>query len=114
MRSNYRVDSTAMSRDETVHVQTELNEDEYEQFREFAEEHGLSLKEASHEALREWIERQRRPDPNDAAFTVLDELEADSRPAAAETDARSEDDPVDEWHGSDESFVLAADPSTRS
>jgi hypothetical protein len=33
---------------DTKHVQTELSQKEYEQFREFAREHGLSLKEASH------------------------------------------------------------------
>ena len=103
-----------MSRNNTKHVQTELKEDEYERFREFAREHGLSLKEAGHEALIEWVERQQRADPNDPAFTVLDELEEDSLPASAETDAREEADLVDEWHGSDESFTLADDPSAQS
>jgi hypothetical protein len=103
-----------MSRNDTKHVQTELNEDEYERFREFASEHGLSLKEAGHEALVEWIERQQQADPNDPAFTVLDDLEDESRPAAAATDAREEADLVDEWHGSDESFTLADDPPTQS
>ena len=42
-----------MSSNDTKHVQTELNEDEYERFREFVREHGLSLKEAGHEALVE-------------------------------------------------------------
>jgi hypothetical protein len=84
-----------MSSNDTKHVQTELSEDEYERFREFAREHGLSLKEAGHEALVEWIERQQRADPNDRAFTVLDELEAGSLPESAETDARTEDDLVD-------------------
>ena len=37
-----------MRSNDTKHVQTELDEEEYERFREFAEEHGLSLKEASH------------------------------------------------------------------
>lgn len=103
-----------MSRNDTKHVQTELSADEYERFREFAREHGLSLKEAGHEALIEWIERQQQPDPNDPAFTVLDELEADSLPESAETDVREEDDVVDEWHGSDESVTLADDPSAQS
>lgn len=100
-----------MSSNDTKHVQTELSEDEYERFREFAREHGLSLKEAGHEALIEWIERQQRPDPNDRAFTVLDELEADALPDTAETDARHEADLVDEWHGADDPFTLADDPS---
>jgi hypothetical protein len=103
-----------MSSDDTKHVQTELTEDEYERFREFAREHGLSLKEAGHEALVEWVERQQQPDPNDRAFTVLDDLVADSLPASAATNAREEDDLIDEWHGSDESFTLAEDPSAQS
>ncbi|MFW5950204.1 MAG: hypothetical protein ACOCR6_02510 [archaeon] len=96
---------------DTKHVQTELSEDEYERFRTFAREHGLSLKEAGHDALIEWIERQQRPDPNDPAFTVLDELASESLPDSAATDARDEDDLPEEWHGSEESFTLADDPS---
>ena len=103
-----------MSSNDTKHVQTELSEDEYERFRDFAREQGLSLKDAGHEALTEWIERQQRPDPNDRAFTVFDELEAESLPASAQTDAREEADLVDEWHGHDESFTLADDPSGQS
>jgi len=99
---------------DTKHVQTELDEEAYERFCEFAEEHGLSLKEAGHEALLEWIERQQRADPNDRAFTVLDELDADSLPESADTDARSEDDLVDEWDSSGESFTLADEPSANS
>ena len=103
-----------MSSNDTKHVQTELNEDEYERFRKFAREHGLSLKEAGHEALVEWIERQQQADPNDPAFTVLDDLEDESLPASAATDAREEDDLVEEWDGSDEPFTLADDPSAQS
>jgi hypothetical protein len=103
-----------MSSDHTTHVQTELNEEEYERFRQFAREQGLTLKEAGHEALIEWIERQQQADPNDPAFTVLDELAEGSVPESAATDARDEDDLVDEWHGSDESFTLADDPSAQS
>ncbi|WP_245778629.1 hypothetical protein [Halomicrobium zhouii] len=66
-----------MSHNESKHVQTELSEDEYERFRTFAEEHGLSLEEAGHESVLEWIERQQQADPNDRAFTVLDELDSD-------------------------------------
>ncbi|WP_158237432.1 hypothetical protein [Halegenticoccus soli] len=103
-----------MSSNDTKHVQTELREDEYERFREFAREQGLSLKEAGQKALLEWIERQQRADPNDRAFTVLDELEGDSLPDTADTDARNEADLVEEWHGSDETFTLADDPSAKS
>ena len=103
-----------MSSNDTKHVQTELNEDEYERFCEFAREHGLSLKEAGHEALIEWIERQQQADPNDRAFTVLAELDDEALPETAATDAREEDDLVDERHGSDESFTLADDPSAQS
>jgi hypothetical protein len=103
-----------MSSNDTTHVQTELTEAEYERFREFAREHGLSLKEASHEALIEWVERQQRADPTDRAFTVLDELDADARPDVAATDAREEPNLIEEWHGSDKSFTLADDPSTHS
>lgn len=98
----------------SLRVSTEPSEDEYERFREFAKEPGLSLKEAGHEALIEWIERQQRADPNDRAFTVLDELEVDSLPKSADTDARDEDDLVDEWHGSGEAFTLTDDPSAQS
>jgi hypothetical protein len=103
-----------MSSNDTRHVQTELSEEEYERFREFAREQGLSLKDAGHEALLEWIERQQRPDPNDPAFTILDDLENESLPKSAATDAQDQDDLVDEWHGSDESFTLADDLSSRS
>lgn len=103
-----------MSKNETKHVQTELDPEEYDQLREFARERGLSIKEAGHEALVEWIERQQQVDPTDPAFTVLEELDDESVPGAATTDARQEDDLVEEWHGSDESFTLADDPSTES
>lgn len=99
-----------MSSDDAKHVQTELSDEEYEQFRSFARERGLSLKEAGREAMVEWVERQHRADPDDPAFTVLDDLEADSS-ESDETDARTEDDLVDEWHGSDVAFTLAEDPS---
>jgi hypothetical protein len=91
---------------DTKHVQTELDEEAYERFYEFAEERGLSLKEAGHEALLEWVERQQRTDPNDRAFTILDELNADSLPESADTDARNEDGLVDEWDSSGELFTM--------
>lgn len=101
-----------MSSNDTKYVQTELNEEEYERFRKFAQEHGLSIKEAGHKALIEWIERQQQANPNDPAFTVLDNLDNSSLPETAQTDASEEDDLVDEWHGNDESFLLAEDPSS--
>ena len=92
-------------------MQTELDEEAYGRFCELAEEHGLSLKEAGREALLEWIERQQRADPNDRAFSILEELDADSLPESADTDARSEDDLINEWDSNDESFTLADEPS---
>jgi hypothetical protein len=71
-----------MSSNDTKHVQTELNEEEYERFREFAEEHGLSLKEASHKALIEWVERQQQANPNDAAFTAVSYPQIESLPGS--------------------------------
>ena len=103
-----------MNSDDTKYVQTELSEDDYEQFRKFAREHGLSIREAGREAVIEWIERQQQADPNDPAFTILDDLEDEARSASAATDAHGEDDIVEEWHGSDESFTLADDPSAQS
>ena len=100
-----------MSSNDTKHVQIELNKEEYERFRKFAEEHGLTLKEAGHEAILEWVERQQQAGPNDAAFTVLDELADSSLSGAGQTDAREEDDLVNEWDSTDESFVLVEDPS---
>lgn len=101
-----------MSQEASKHVQTELSEDEYETFREFADEQGLSVKEAGRKALLDWVQRQRRPNPSDPAFTVLDELD-DSSPEADETDAREEADLVDEWSGEDVSFTLADQPPTQ-
>jgi hypothetical protein len=103
-----------MSSNDTKHVQTELSAEEYERFRRFAQEHGLSLKEAGHEAVLQWISRQQQPDPSDPAFTVLDELEESSLPVSADTDARDEDDLVDQWHGNEASVSLAEDPSSDS
>lgn len=100
-----------MASNETKHVQTELDEDEYEAIRQLAEERGLSLKAAVHEALVAWIDRQRRADPNDRAFTVLDELEADDLPNTAATDARNEPDIVDDWDEDERDLDLADEPT---
>jgi len=101
-----------MSSNDTKHVQTELDADEYERFQAFAEEHGLSLKEAGREALVEWIDRRQQADPNDRAFTVLETLEEESLSETAATDARTETDIIDEWDGSEEAFTLADAPET--
>lgn len=101
-----------MSDNEFKPVRTELDRDEYETFREFGRKRGSTVKEAAHEALVSRIERQRRADPNDRAFTVLDEL--DDLSAAVETDARRPADLVDEWSGDDVAFTLADDPPTGS
>ncbi len=101
-----------MSSNDTKHVQTELDADEYERFRAFAEEHGLSLKEAGREALVEWIERRQQADPNDRAFTVLETLDTESLSESAATDARTETDLIDEWDGAGEAFTLADAPGT--
>lgn len=102
-----------MSSSDSKHVQTELSPETYKQFRELARERGLTVKEAGRTALVEWIERQLRPDPNDPAFTILDELERIPTPKSAETDARTEDDIVTEWEGSNVKFKLAKDPLKR-
>lgn len=103
-----------MSRQETTHVQTELTGNEYEAFRTLAQEEGLTLKEACHQAVTDWIARQRSADPHDPAFTVLDELESAELPESAATDASEESDLVDEWEGSSEDWRLAEDLPNRS
>lgn len=100
-----------MSKNEFKHVQTELTEDEYERLRKFASEQGMSLKEAGREALVSWIERQQQADPNDPAFTVLNELKELSGPESVETDAPSEEDLVEGWHGDDVEFTLTENPA---
>ena len=98
---------------EQKHVQTELSPDEYEAFRRLARERGLSVKAACREAIVDWVTRHQDPDPDDRAFTVLDELEAPSR-ATAETDALAEDDLVEDWSGDDVSVRLLDAPPTDS
>lgn len=98
-----------MSSDDTRHVQTELDVEEYERFWRVARERGLSLAEAGREALVEWVDRQRQADPNDPAFSVLDELDERS---GSTTDARTEDDITEEWHGSDVEFRLDDEPQS--
>lgn len=98
-----------MSSDDSKHVQTELTREEYRTFREFAMERGLTVKEAGREALLRWVDRQQSADPRDPAFTVIDELDEDSLPSSAETDARLEDDLVTDW-AVDDAFELADEP----
>ncbi len=100
-----------MPTSDSKHVQTELDSNEYERLRRFAEERGLSIKEAVHEALVAWIERQQQPDATDPAFTVLEDLDAAGLPETAATDASTEGDLVDEWDGDDAQFELASEPS---
>jgi len=107
------VTAARMSDSDSRHVQTELAGDEYEAFRQYAQERGMTVKEAGREALVNWVERQQRVDPYDPAFTVLDELDEPSLPASATTDARREEDLVDDWSGNDVEFTLADDPSDR-
>lgn len=99
-----------MSDSDSRHVQTELTGEEYEAFREFAQERGMTVKEAGREALVGWVERQQRADPSDPAFTVLDELSETSLPGTTNTDARHMGDVIDDWNGNDVEFALADDP----
>lgn len=69
-------------------VQTELPEEEYRQFRAFAEEEGVSIKEALRRAAREYADERARPDPDDPFFTYHDDGVEGTEP----TDAREMDD----------------------
>lgn len=69
-------------------VQTELSEEEYRQFRAFAEEEGVSIKEALRCAAREYVDQRARPNLDDDFFTYHDEPVEGSEP----TDAREMDD----------------------
>jgi hypothetical protein len=100
-----------MDKTDTVHVQTESTEDEYEMFRKIIDECGMTIKETGHEAIVRWVENQQSVDPTDRAFTVLDELDETSLPPTAVTDTRHVSDIVEEWSGSDVSFTLADNPS---
>lgn len=97
--------------DDPKHVQTELTPEEYDSFRRMARERGLSVKAAVREAIVDWVDRHRQPDPNDRAFTVLDELNEPGDGLAA-TDAVAEDDLVEEWSGDDVSVRLLDAPPT--
>lgn len=97
-----------MSRNGSKHVQTELSTEEYEALRELADKLGMTVKEAGHEALVSWVESQQSPDPDDPAFTVLDDLDQGS--SRVTTDAREEDDVVTDWSGEDVKLELDDDP----
>jgi len=47
-------------------------------------------------------------------FSILNELNANSIPESADTDARSEDDFVNEWDSDGKSFTLADELSADS
>lgn len=98
---------------DTKHVQTEFGDEEYEEFRELASERGLSLKGALKEAAENWMHEQRRVDPDDPLFDILDEVERATPSDAPETDARAEDDLIDEWDGATANLSLADDPEDR-
>lgn len=100
-----------MDRQDTTPIQAELPANEYQAFRDLAQEHGLTLTDACHQAVTEWIDRHRRVDPQDPAFTVLNALENEALSASAATDSREESDPVDQWKGSREDWRLAEDPT---
>lgn len=97
---------------ETKHVQTEFADEEYEEFQVLANERGLSLKDALKEAAEQWVAEQRRVDPDDPLFAILDEVERDGWSAGSKTDARDEDDLLDDWSGEDADVRLADDPRT--
>lgn len=80
-----------MSRTDTKVVQTELSESEYERLRRYADEEGISLKEALRRATDAYLEAKDRPDPDDPFFTFHERVDADAV-AGPETSARDMDD----------------------
>ncbi len=82
---------------ESKHVQTELTNEEYQKFKTLAEERGLSLTAALHEAVEQWMENRHEVDPNDALFDVLSELDQEPAPGAPRTNATTEADLIEEW-----------------
>jgi hypothetical protein len=85
-------------------VQIEIGRITYEVLREIVDESEKSLEEALEEAITEWIQKQREIDPDDPAFTVLEELDA---PDAEETNASELPDIVEEWDGRKSQIDLA-------
>lgn len=80
-----------MSETDTKVVQTELPESEYRRLRRYAEENGVSLKEALRRATASYLDAADRPDPEDSFFTFHDRIDADGA-AGPTTDARDMDD----------------------
>lgn len=80
-----------MSRSDTKVVQTELPEPEYRRLRQFADEEGISLKEALRRATDAYLEAKDRPDPDDPFFTFHERMDVDAA-AGPETDARDMDE----------------------
>lgn len=78
-----------MSQSNSKVVQTELSEKEYRQFRAFADEEGISIKEALRRAAQDYVEAKARPDPDDPFFTYHDDADIAATEA---TDAREMDD----------------------
>lgn len=103
---------TVSEMSETKHVQTELSTEEYRQFKELAEERGLSLTAALREAAAGWIEEQREVDPDDPLFGILDELDTEPCPDHPRTNAATEDDLVDEWSGDSAEIEFSESPAS--
>lgn len=78
-----------MARSNSKVVQTELGEEEYRRFRAFAEEEGVSIKEALRRAAREYADERSRPDPDDPFFTYHEDTGVEG---SEPTDAREMDD----------------------
>ncbi len=91
---------------ESKHIQTEVAREQYEEFRALARERDLTIGSAVAEAVSDWIDEQRRVDPADPAFDLLDESVNDQEHGTV-TDARTEGDIVDEWSGDNVEFELA-------
>lgn len=93
---------------ESKHVQTKLDRETYEALRTLAAECDLSIGSATHEAVSLWIDAQRRVDPADPAFAVLDMPPE----TPSKTNMRTEGDLTDDWTGEDIGFRLADDPKS--
>lgn len=70
-------------------VQTELSEEEYRRFRAFADEEGVSIKEALRRAAREYVDERARPEADDPFFSYHENAVVESTET---TDAREMDD----------------------
>jgi hypothetical protein len=92
---------------ESTHIQTEITDATYEEFRELARERGPSLKAALREATEDWIERQQQIDLDDPLFTLVTDAANESMPDTSRTNASTEDDIVDEWSGNTADITLA-------